>query len=144
VPDATVAKPFIWRIFVRGLTPESHGNAIGIGLAEATTRRLLADIDTEALHTNSITSRSVLLAKLPMAFETDAEAIRAMLASLPDADPAKARVVRIRDTLSLGTLEVSAALAAEVAAHPALEPLDQAQPMPLDGAGNLAALSDGK
>ncbi|GIT12766.1 MAG: hypothetical protein CM1200mP34_1720 [Verrucomicrobiales bacterium] len=26
VPDATVAKPFIWRIFVRGLTPESHGN----------------------------------------------------------------------------------------------------------------------
>ena len=144
VPDATVAKPFIWRIFVRGLTPESHGNAIGIGLAEATTRRLLADIDTEALHTNSITSRSVLSAKLPMAFETDAEAIRAMLASLPDADPAKARLVRIRDTLSLGTLEVSAALAAEVAAHPALQPLGQAQPMPLDGAGNLTALSDGK
>ena len=74
----------------------------------------------------------------------DAEAIRAMLASLPDADPAKARLVRIRDTLSLGTLEVSAALAAEVAAHPALQPLGQAQPMPLDGAGNLTALSDGK
>ncbi|MED5381937.1 MAG: lactate racemase domain-containing protein [Verrucomicrobiota bacterium] len=141
VPDAAAAKPFIWRIFVRGLTPESCGNAIGIGLAEATTRRLLADIDTDALHTNSITSRSVLSAKLPMAFETDAAAVHAMLASLPDADPAKARVVRIRDTLSLGLLEVSAALGVEVEAHPALEPLGQAEPMQFDDSGNLAVLA---
>ena len=76
-----------------------------------------------------------------MDFETDAEAIRAMLVSLPDADPAKARVVRIRDTLSLSTLEVSAALDAEVAAHPAVEPLGQAQPMQFDESGNLAELA---
>jgi hypothetical protein len=75
-----------------------------------------------------------------MAFETDSEAIRAMLSSLPDADPTKARLVRIRDTLSLGTLEVSAALATEVEAHPALEPLGQAEPMRFDKSGNLAAL----
>ena len=142
VPDAAAAtKPFIWRIFVRSLTPESCGNAIRIGLAEATTERLLADIDTDALHTNSITSRSVLSAKLPMAFETDAAAVKAMLASLPDADPAKARVVRIRDTLSLGLLEVSAALGAEVEAHPALEPLGQEEPMRFDDSSNLAVLA---
>ena len=75
-----------------------------------------------------------------MAFETDAEAIRAMLSSLPYANPVKARVVRIRDTLSLGTLEVSAALAAEVEAHPAVEPLGQAEPIRFDESGNLAAL----
>jgi len=140
-PGNAAAKPFIWRIFVRGLTLESHGNAIGIGLAEATTKRLLAGVDTAALYTNSLTSRSVLTAKLPMAFETDTEAIRAMLASLPDPDPAKARVVRIRDTLSLGTLEVSAALAAEVEARPAVEPLGQAEPMQFDESGNLAELT---
>jgi len=141
VPDAAAPKPFIWRIFVRGLTPESCGNAIGIGLAEATTRRLLADIDIDALHTNSITSRSVLSAKLPMAFETDAAAVHAMLASLPDADPAKARVVRIRDTLSLGLLEVSAALGVEVEAHPALQPLGEVEPMRFDDSSNLAVLA---
>ena len=140
VPGHAGGKPFIWRIFVRGLTLESHGNAIGIGLAEATTKRLLAGVDTAALYTNSLTSRSVLSAKLPMAFETDAEAIRAMLSSLPYANPVKARVVRIRDTLSLGTLEVSAALAAEVEAHPAVEPLGQAEPIRFDESGNLAAL----
>lgn len=140
VPDAEVAKPFIWRIFVRSLTPESCGNAIGIGLAEATTKRLLADIDTDALHTNSITSRSVLSAKLPMAFDTDAAAVQAMLASLPDDDPAKVRVVRIRDTLSLGLLEVSAALSAEVEVHPALHPLGKDEPMQFDDSGNLAVL----
>ncbi len=140
VPGQAATKPFIWRIFVRGLTLESHGNAIGIGLAEATTMRLVTGVDTAALYTNSLTSRSVLSAKLPMAFETDSEAIRAMLSSLPDADPTKARLVRIRDTLSLGTLEVSAALATEVEAHPALEPLGQAEPMRFDKSGNLAAL----
>jgi hypothetical protein len=140
MPGDALAKPFIWRIFVRGLTPETHGNAIGIGLAEATTKRLVAGVDAAALRTNVLTSRAVQCAKLPMDFATDAEAIRAMLASLPDSDPAKARVVRIRDTLSLGTLEVSAALAAEVAAHPAVEPLGQAEPMQFGVDGNLSPL----
>ena len=141
MPEHAAAKPFIWRIFVRGLTPETHGNAIGIGLAEATTKRLVAEVDAAALRTNVLTSRAVQCAKLPMDFETDAEAILAMLASLPDSDPAKARVVRIRDTLSLGTLEVSAALDAEVAAHPAVEPLGQVEPMQFDESGNLAELA---
>jgi hypothetical protein len=87
-----------------------------------------------------LTSRAVQCAKLPMDFETDAEAIHAMLASLPDPDPAKARAVRIRDTLSLGTLEVSTALAAKVASHPALEPLGQAEPMKFGADGNLSLL----
>ena len=125
---------------MRGLTPETHGNAIGIGLAEATTRRLVAEVDAAALRTNVLTSRAVQCAKLPMDFETDAEAIRAMLLSLPDSDPAKARVVRIRDTLSLGTLEVSAALAAEVAAHSAFELLGQAESMKFGADCNLSLL----
>ena len=97
-------------------------------------------MDAATLRTNVLTSRAVQCAKLPMDFATDAEAIRAMLASLPDSDPAKARVVRIRDTLSLGTLDVAAALAAEVAAHPAVEPLGQAEPMQFGVDGNLSPL----
>ena len=138
--EHAASKPFIWRIFVRGLTPETHGNAIGIGLAEATTSRLVAEVDAAALRTNVLTSRAVQCAKLPMDYETDAEAIRAMLVSLPDPDPAKVRAVRIRDTLSLGTLEVSAALAAEVRAHSAIESLGQAEPMKFGSDGNLSLL----
>src|SRR5439155_19659900 len=39
------SSPFIRRIFVRDLTPETHGNAIGIGLADVTTSRLVRSID---------------------------------------------------------------------------------------------------
>jgi len=138
------AVPNIGIISIHSITKpshgETHGNAIGIGLAEATTKRLVAGVDAAALRTNVLTSRAVQCAKLPMDFATDAEAIRAMLASLPDSDPAKARVVRIRDTLSLGTLDVAAALAAEVAAHPAVEPLGQAEPMQFGVDGNLSPL----
>ena len=70
MPGDALAKPFIWRIFVRGLTPETHGNAIGIGLAEATTKRLVAEVDAAALRTNVLTSRAVQCAKLPMDFAT--------------------------------------------------------------------------
>ncbi|MED6326270.1 MAG: DUF362 domain-containing protein, partial [Verrucomicrobiota bacterium] len=117
-----------------------YGNAIGIGMAEATTSRLIAEVDAEALRTNVITARSVQCAKLPMDFEADAEAIRAMLASLPDPDPAKARIVRIGDTLSLGQLEVSSALEDEVTGHASLEALGQAEPMAFDESGNLMPL----
>jgi len=139
-PGQSPDKPFIWRIFVRGLTPETHGNAIGIGMAEATTSRLIAEVDAEAMRTNAITARSVQCSKLPMDFETDAVAIRAMLASLPDPDSAKARIVRIRDTLSLGRIEVSSALEDEVTGHTSLEALGQAAPMAFDDRGNLKPL----
>ena len=139
-PGESPDNPFIWRIFVRGLTPETHGNAIGIGMAEATTSRLIAEVDAEAMRTNVITARSVQCAKLPMDFATDAEAIQAMLASLPDSSPAKARVVRIRDTLTLDQFEISGALLEAASEIPALEPLGQAAPMAFGSDGNLNPL----
>lgn len=125
---------------MRGLTPETHGNAIGIGMAEATTSRLIAEVDAEAMRTNVITARSVQCAKLPMDFATDAEAIQAMLASLPDSSSAKARVVRIRDTLTLDQFEISGALLEAASEIPALEPLGQAAPMAFGSDGNLNPL----
>ena len=142
-PELSESKPFIWRIFVRDLTSETHGNAIGIGMAEATTQRLIEKIDTEALQTNVITARSVQCAKQPMAFATDAEAIKAMLESLPDPNPAKARVVRIKDTLTLSGFEISAALEQTAIAHPAIVSIDQVGQMDFGQDGNLKSITQG-
>lgn len=142
-PGISKSKPFIWRIFVRDLTAETHGNAIGIGMAEATTKRLVEKIDASALHTNVITARSVQCAKLPMIFDTDSEAIKAMLESLPDANPAKARVVRIKDTLTLGELEISTALEQTSIAHPAITSIEQMGQMSFDQNGNLKPITHG-
>ena len=105
--NALDAKPFVRRVFVRGLTPETHGNAIGIGLADATTRRLAEEMDAEATFVNVRTSLTLHNAKLPMQFDSDREAIAALLDTLALDDPATARVVRIANTLELTTLEAS-------------------------------------
>ena len=103
--------PFVRRIFVRDLTPETHGNAIGIGLADATTRRLVEATDYESMLINVRTALTLHSAKLPAQFPSDRSAISAMLDTLALDNPAQARVVRISNTLELTRLEISESLA---------------------------------
>src|SRR5882672_10312377 len=96
--------PFLRRIFVRDLTPETHGNAIGIGNADVTTTRLVRAMDHRATGINALTALTPQGAKIPIHFDTDREALDLTLASLALNDPRTARVVRIADTLSLAEL----------------------------------------
>jgi hypothetical protein len=130
-------RPLIRRIFVRELTPESHGNATGIGMADFATTRLVRAIDREATYTNALTAMSLQGSKIPIHFETDCECIRQALASLPLPDPLQARIVRIADTLSLGVMEMSEAYAAEIRAVDRFELLGSPAAMEFDAAGNL-------
>lgn len=129
--------PFIRRIFVRDLTPETHGNAIGVGLADVTTSRLVRATDLRVTAINALTALTMQCAKMPIHFDTDREAIVRVLASLALAEPARARIVRIRDTLSLVELEVSEALADEVAHRPWLERLSPPGEWEFDADGNF-------
>src|SRR5205807_6752687 len=98
------------RIFVRDLTPETHGNAIGIGLADITTSRLVRAMDRRVTSLNALTAMTPQCAKIPICFDTDKEAVETALGSLAISDTRQARVVRIRDTLSLENMEISEAL----------------------------------
>jgi hypothetical protein len=137
---AALGLPVIRRIFVRELTPQSHGNAIGIGLADFTTRRLVEAMDRQATSVNVLTALSLHLAKTPMYFETDCEAIEQALVSACLADTAAARVVRIADTLSLEKVEVSEVYAGEFSQKPHIEPLAAPREMVFDRCGNLLPL----
>lgn len=138
--EAPPRRPHVRRIFVRELTPESHGNALGIGLADFTTTRLVRALDPRATATNALTALSLQGAKIPLAFDTDRAAIAAALASLPDTPPPQARVIRIRDTLSLEWLEVSEILADELAGRADLEIHGPPAAWAFDAAGNLPPL----
>ncbi len=70
----TMAPVKIKRIFVRDLTEESHGNAIGVGLADLTTTRLVRAMNPQITYVNALTGLAPLMAKIPMYFETDSEA----------------------------------------------------------------------
>jgi hypothetical protein len=130
-------KPHIRILFVRDLRPESEGNAIGVGFADMTTRRLVNKINYAAMYMNSITSGVVEAAKVPMTFETDREAIQTALGLIGLTPPEKARVVRIKNTLHLTELDCSEALLAEVKGHARLAPATDPAPLTFDAAGNL-------
>lgn len=123
--NALEVTPFMRRIYVRGLTPETHGNAIGVGLADAVHVRLVEAMDAESTFVNVRTSLTLHNAKIPMHFPNDRAALAGLLDSLALPDPALARVMRIRHTLDLAQLELSEAFAAEVATREDLTVLSE-------------------
>ena len=132
-------KPHIRMLFVREITPEADGNAIGVGFADMTTSRLVKKINYAAMYMNAITSGVPDAAKVPMAFDTDREAIETALGMIGLTPPEQARVVRIKNTLDLTEIDCSEALQAEVKAHRRLRPAAEPGPISFGADGNLTA-----
>jgi len=132
-------KPHIRMLFVREITPEADGNAIGVGFADMTTSRLVKKINYAAMYMNAITSGVPDAAKVPMAFDTDREAIETALGMIGLTPPEQARVVRIKNTLDLTEIDCSEALLAEVKAHRRLRPAAEPGPISFGADGNLTA-----
>ena len=135
--DRVGIHPDIRRIFVRNLTPQSHGNATGIGMADVTTQRLVDQIDHPVTDINVQTSNVFQASKVPMTFATDHDAMSLLLHSLVISDTTKAKVIRIANTLDLNEVEVSETYAAEVAARDNLESVKGAADWPINDDGNL-------
>jgi hypothetical protein len=128
-------------IYVRGLTPESHGNAVGVGLAEVVHSRIIADMDSRAMYTNALSAMTPATVRVPMHFDTDAECLKAVL-RVAGADPEKARIVRVRNTLAVDRFVASEAYAAEVAEREDLTVVVPPRPWTLDAQGNFDPASD--
>jgi hypothetical protein len=137
-PAGTPAPPRIRRIFVRGLTPETHGNAVGIGMADFTTTRLVNAMDRNATYINALTALTGQCAKIPVHFDSDRDAIAAALASLAVPDTRGCKVIRIADTLSLKEMEVSEAYLGAARERGDVAVLGEPCEMQFDGEGNLA------
>jgi hypothetical protein len=134
-PEPTA--PRITRICALDLSPESHGNAVGIGFADLTTERFLAAIDPCSFHMNTLTACFLGRSKLPIAFPCDQACLAASLATCWQPDLPAVRLALIPNTLEVAELWVSPALVEEARRHPHLEVVGTAQPLPWDAAGNL-------
>ena len=107
---AEPASPRIRRIVVLGLTAASHGNALGIGLADVTTRRFQQQVDHGVTNANVLTSTFLERGRLPLVATDDAEALRWAVDTC-GAAAQDAAVVRGRNTLALEHLLLSPAAA---------------------------------
>jgi hypothetical protein len=135
MPD--LPRPVITRLAVLDLSVETRGNALGIGLADLTTERLVRQIDSTPMRVNSVTSNFLTRARVPLALPTDQDVIGACLDTCWRAERTEARMVLVPNTLELTTLWVTSPLAAEVDAHAELVFETSFQPIPFGPQGGL-------
>jgi hypothetical protein len=112
LPEPT--EPNIARIVALRLSPDSEGNAQGIGLADLTTRRLVAAVDWQVTYKNTITSTFLNRGFIPVTLSSDREAITVALDTLANAKKLHVKVIRIPNTLQLERMLVSEAVADEM------------------------------
>ncbi|MFH1570156.1 MAG: lactate racemase domain-containing protein [Gemmatimonadota bacterium] len=129
--------PKVTRIVVRDLTPATHGNAAGIGIADFCHQRVLDQIDVDATNINCITGNSPSGAQIPIHYDTDARVIATALTTVGLVEDVKAKVVRIHDTLHVEEVMISEAYLPEVEKRDDLEILSPLADMAFDARGDL-------
>ena len=131
--------PKVNRIALRGLTEESHGNAIGIGLAEFCRSQLLRATDFEAVRLNAVISGHIAAGMPPLDYETDREMLEVALGTIGLTEPPEAKLLWIANTLELTELECSVAYLDEARTREDLQILTEPRELPFDASGNLPA-----
>jgi len=129
--------PDIAKIAVLDLSERTHGNANGMGAADFITRKLADKIDFKMTYANGLTSTVISPTRMPMVLDDDRDAILAAMKTCNARDLARARVVRIKDTLHMGDISVSEPMLAEARANSAIEILSPPADLVFDAAGNL-------
>ncbi|MGO9643283.1 MAG: lactate racemase domain-containing protein [Candidatus Bathyarchaeia archaeon] len=123
-------------LVVLDLTNESCGNAVGIGRADLTTKKLVQKIDNRSTRTNALTALVPAMARIPPSFDTDKETIAAALDNIIKPKPS-VKVIRIKNTLQLAEIEVSEAYLQLVKKRKSLVRFGGVKPFHFNSYGNL-------
>ncbi len=130
-------KPRITRMCALDLSPESHGNGTGVGIADLTTDRLLAQIDPVPFRMNNLTACFLWRSKLPIGFPNDRECIENGIATCWQPISEKLRMAIIPNTLEMADLWVSPAVLNEAKSARFLKVSGELRPLPFDKENNL-------
>ena len=129
--------PSVSKLGILDLTERSHGNVNGVGIADYTTKRVFDKFDREQSYPNALTSTVPLTVKIPMFFKNDLQVFQACIKTCNILDKANVRLVRIKNTLKLDTIEVSESLRQDVIASEYLELNSDPYDLNFDESGNL-------
>ena len=138
--DPTHGTSLASRIVCLDLTPESHGNALGMGICDLIPQRLYDKIDFEKTYANVITSGFLSRGFVPLVQKNDQTAIETAITccgrntTLNDA-----RIVQIKDTMNLNEIYVSSSMMPEIMNPEAWEVVSELE-MTFDDNGELTTL----
>lgn len=121
------------------LSEESHGNALGCGLASAITKKIFDDMDIEKMYPNCITSTVLASARIPCVVANDKEAIQICIRTCNRIDQEHVRMVRIPNSLHIGDIMLSEAYyeAVKNGEYPGVEAMGVPEELVFDENGNL-------
>lgn len=127
------------------LSEASHGNSLGVGLANVITKRFFDKIDLEMMYPNCITSTVLTSARIPCIVATDKEAIQMCIRTCNGIDQNNPRVIRIPNSLHIGSIMLSEAYYEDVKAGKwsGLEAVSEPEELEFDGQGALLTPIEG-
>jgi hypothetical protein len=129
--------PRIERIFVRGLSGNTYGNAIGVGLADVVTDRLVNAIDPSPTYINALTASTLPPVRIPIHFATDRECLERLMPTVGRFDMQSVRIGWIRNSLELSPIALSENLREEISSNALLEIAEGPLDLTFDAAGDL-------
>jgi hypothetical protein len=139
VDEQKPAAARITNITVHDLTEESHGNAIGLGIADFTTARLLDKLDLQSMYINGLTAGVIALdaIKIPITLPTDREAVAAAIRTCGRPDAGLVHLARIENTLKLEHVLASTNSLEHMRTGSEIEVVGTPMPFPLEADSSL-------
>ena len=129
--------PDIKKITVLDVTDVSHGNANGLGIVDFTTNRAFKKMSFEQTYPNALTSTVPLSVNVPMVLKSDKQSIQACIKTCNRLDKENVTIVRFKNTIALGEIEISESLVDYARQNKYLEIISDPEELDFDAHGNL-------
>jgi hypothetical protein len=131
--------PDIRRIYLRGYTAKTDGNAMGMGQADVAHADVLEGLDWSKSLINAITASTVRGVRLPPVVENDRAGLLASLGTIGPVPGEEARVLRVTDTARLKQCYASTPLVEAARERADLRVVSEPAPIEFDDEGAFAA-----
>jgi hypothetical protein len=124
------------RIFIRDLSELTYNSAVGLGMADVVTSRLVERIDWTPTIINSLTASTPAAIRTPVHFATDRECLERFAPTVGKLDLSQVTYGWIRNSMELGRIGLSENLREQVERNPQLE-IEATVDFEFDGQNNL-------
>lgn len=123
------------RVCVLDLSPESHGNGMGSGMASVITKKVFDQLDLTSIYLNGFTCRNLNGSRIPCVLPTDENAIKFCLGTCVEANPEEPKIIRIFNSQFVEYIWISEALAKKL--PEGMELIGEPEELKFDETGNL-------
>lgn len=136
--EEELQEPKITRIILRSLTEKTHGNAVGVGLADFVTKSVYDNINFETTYINCITAVAPEKARLPIVCKNDYEALESAISTCGPVDEENIKIVWIKNTSELGEMVISDGLVNTAKENHDIQFVGKSVTISFDNDGNLS------